>query len=90
MNELDVVAVIHASMVTTLALCAPMLLAPLAAGLAIAIFQAITQINDSAVAFLPKLIATGLAGWFAGPFMSRAITDYMHFTFDRLVLVGGQ
>jgi flagellar biosynthetic protein FliQ len=90
MNELDVVAVLHASMTAALALCSPLLMAPLAAGLMIAIVQAITQINDSAVAYVPKLFATGAAAWFAGPFLSHTIADYMRFTFDKLVLVGGQ
>jgi flagellar biosynthetic protein FliQ len=89
-GELDVVAVLHAGMLTTLKLCAPLLLAPLGVGLLMALLQAVTQISDSALAFLPKLMSVGLAGWLAGPFLSHVLLDYGHAMLDRLIAVGGQ
>jgi flagellar biosynthetic protein FliQ len=90
MQELDVAAILHAALMVTLKLCTPMLLAPLAAGLAIAVLQAVTQISDSTVSFLPKLMATFLAAWLAGPFMYHVLADYTHEVADRIVAVGGQ
>jgi flagellar biosynthetic protein FliQ len=90
MHELDVVAFLHAGMLTTLKMCAPLLLAPLLSGLATAIFQAITQISDATLSFLPKLCATLAAAYYAGPFLSRTLADYMQMSFASLVLVGGQ
>ena len=90
MYELDVSGTLHAAMLTTLKLCAPLLLAPLAAGLATAMIQAITQISDSTLSFLPKLCSTLAACYYAGPFMARTMDDYMHETFAKLVLIGGQ
>ena len=90
MHELDVVAALHAAMIVTLKLCAPLLLPPLVAGLGVAFFQAVTQISDSTVSFLPKLGATIAAGYYAGPFLARTIGDYTHRSFDVLVLIGGQ
>jgi flagellar biosynthetic protein FliQ len=90
MHELDVAAFLHSGMLTALKMCAPLLLAPLLSGLAVAIFQAITQISDSTLSFLPKLGATLAAAYYAGPFLSRTIADYMHQSFADLILVGGQ
>jgi flagellar biosynthetic protein FliQ len=90
MHELDVTSAVHAAMLVTLKLCTPLLLAPLAAGLAIAFLQAITQISDATVSFLPKLCATLAAAYYAGPYLGRTIADYMHMNFDKLVLIGGQ
>jgi len=90
MQDLDVVAILHGGMLTTFKLCAPLLLAPLVAGLVIAVFQAVTQISDSTVSFLPKLVATGAAGWLAGPFLSRTLGDYMHTIMDSLISIGSQ
>jgi len=90
MQDLDVVAVLHGAMLTTFKLCAPLLLAPLIAGLVIAVLQAVTQISDSTVSFLPKLMATGLAAWLAGPFLSRTLGDYMHMIMDSLISIGSQ
>ena len=90
MHDLDVTAVMHIAMLTTLKLCAPLLLAPLVSGMATAFFQAVTQISDSTLSFLPKLCATLTTAYYAGPFLSRTIGDFMHASFAKLVLVGGQ
>ncbi len=90
MPELDVVTVLHDGMLVTARMCAPLLLAPLAAGLVIAIFQAVTQISDSSLAFLPKLIATGGAAWLCAPFLGHTLGDYTQDLFDRIVAIGGQ
>jgi flagellar biosynthetic protein FliQ len=90
MQSIDVAAILHAGMIATLKLLAPMLLATLVAGLVIAVLQAVTQISDSTVSFLPKLIATGLAAWLAGPFMFHVLADYTHEMADRIVAVGGE
>jgi flagellar biosynthetic protein FliQ len=90
MHDIDVTAVMHIAMLTTLKLCAPLLLAPLLSGLGIAFFQAITQISDSTLSFLPKLCATFATAYYAGPFLSRTITDFMHASFAKIILIGGQ
>ena len=90
MQDLDVASILHGGLITTLKLCTPLLLAPLVAGLVIAVLQAVTQISDSTVSFLPKLMATGAAGWVAGPFLARTLSEYMHVIFDTLVSIGGQ
>jgi flagellar biosynthetic protein FliQ len=89
-HELDVAAYLHGAMLTTLLLCAPLLLAPLVSGLATAMFQAVTQISDSTLSFLPKLVATMGAAYYAGPFLAHTLADYIHQSFANIVLVGGQ
>lgn len=90
MPELDVAAALHEAMLVTLKLCAPLLLAPLAAGLLIAVFQAVTQISDSTLSFLPKIISTGASLWIAGPFLWHNLADFTRVVFDRIVAIGGQ
>ncbi len=90
MQELDVAAVLHAGMVATLELCAPLLLASLAAGLIVAVLQAVTQISDSTLSFLPKLVATGGSIWISGPFLFHTLGDYTRDVMDKIVAIGGQ
>ncbi len=90
MQELDVAAILHTGMLATLKMCAPVLLASLAAGLITAVLQAVTQISDSTVSFLPKLIATGASAWLAGPFLFHVLADFTHEMADRIVAIGGQ
>jgi flagellar biosynthetic protein FliQ len=88
-NGIDVVALLHSAVLTTLKLCAPLLLAPLVAGVATAIFQAITQISDNTLSFLPKLCATVAAAYLTGPFLARTLADFMQTCFANVLLAGG-
>jgi len=58
-------------------LAAPLLMAALAVGLIVSIFQAATQINEMTLSFVPKLIAIFLVAVLAGPWMITMVTDYI-------------
>lgn len=61
----------------TLIVSAPLLLAALVVGLIVSIFQAATQINESTLSFIPKLVAIFITLMFAGPWMIELMVDYM-------------
>ncbi|REH36724.1 flagellar biosynthetic protein FliQ [Paraperlucidibaca baekdonensis] len=60
----------------TVLLAAPLLLAALAAGLIIGMFQAATQIQDMTLSFIPKLIVLIVVLGLTGPWMLRMLVDY--------------
>lgn len=60
----------------TVHLTGPILLATLAVGLLIAMFQAATQINEMTLTFVPKLIILALIMMLAGPWMLQSLVDY--------------
>lgn len=68
---------------------APILGIILVVGVVISLIQALTQVNESTVAFLPKLLVTGGALLLLGPFMVGVLSAYTHEIFDRMVAVGG-
>ena len=57
-------------------LAGPLLIAALAVGLLIGIFQAATQIQEMTLSFIPKLLITVAVLIFAGPFILTSMTDY--------------
>jgi flagellar biosynthetic protein FliQ len=57
------------AMIVAIKLTVPVLLPSLAIGLIIAMFQAATQINESTLTFVPKLIIIGLVLLLMGPWM---------------------
>ena len=59
-----------------LLLASPMLLAGLAAGVLISMFQAATQINEMTLVFIPKMIAVALALLFFFPWMLQMLVDF--------------
>ena len=61
---------------TTLLLAGPVLGAGLLAGLLVSVFQAVTQIQEVTLTFLPKLIASVAILIFLGPWMLRLIVEF--------------
>ncbi|WP_333804763.1 flagellar biosynthesis protein FliQ [Sulfurospirillum sp.] len=59
-----------------LLLSMPMLMAGLIAGLAISIFQAVTQINESTLSFVPKVLITIVVAIFTMPWMMNMMIEF--------------
>lgn len=68
----------------TLLLAAPPLLTALVLGLVISIFQAATQLNESTLQFVPKLIAMFVVLLLAGPWMLQYLIDYIQRLFSSI------
>lgn len=89
MNDADIAVSLRDGMLVMLKLGGPPLLVALGVGLLIALLQAITQINEATLAFVPKVIALGAALIMLGPFMLSTLSDYTHILFDRIIAIGG-
>ena len=90
MQEGDVGLVLHDLFIVVLKLGSPALLTAMVVGLVISLIQSVTQINETTLAFVPKVLALGAALMLAGPFMYATLADYSHTIFDRLIAIGGQ
>ena len=90
MNESDIAGLIREGMLVTLKLGGPLLIAGLVIGLIVSLFQAITQINEATLAFLPKLVALGVIALILGPFMFTTLSSYTILLFDQMIAAGGQ
>jgi len=55
----------------------PLFLVVLGVGLAVGIFQAATQVNDSAVGFLPRAFAAVAFVWLAGGWMMERLSGFL-------------
>ena len=65
------------AMETLIMVSAPVLLVALGTGLAVSLFQAVTQINESTLSFLPKLLAVMAALALSGPWMISVLVDWI-------------
>jgi flagellar biosynthesis protein FliQ len=77
MTPESVMTVARQALELTLLACAPILLTALVVGLAISLIQAVTQINEATLSFLPKLIGVALALVLAGPWIIALLVDYL-------------
>ena len=85
----DIVDLGRTAMLVTLLASAPMLLTGLVVGLAISIFQSVTQIQEITLTFVPKIVLVLLAFILFLPWMSDVILGYvrdLYGSFDRIVL----
>ncbi len=79
-----VVGIGRSALEMALLLCGPVLLAGLVAGLAISVFQAMTQINEMTLTFIPKIAATAAALVLLGPWMLTRLVAYTTTLFQSL------
>jgi flagellar biosynthetic protein FliQ len=76
----EVMDVARDAIVTLLIVSAPLMLVGLVVGVVISLLQALTQIQETTLVFVPKIIAIFLALLIALPFMA----DRMHANFVRI------
>ena len=68
----------------TFILAGPLLLAALAIGLIVSIFQAATQINEQTLSFIPKLMGIFIVLILAGPWMLQMMVDFIRRLFESI------
>jgi len=76
MTPESVIIIGQQALVVTAMLAAPMLLAALAAGLLIGVFQAATQINEVTLSFIPKLLVLAASLYVGGGWMLKVLIGY--------------
>jgi len=89
MGEADIGQLLHQAVTVVTKLGGPPLLAALAVGLVMSLVQAVTQIHEQTVAFVPKMAAVVGVMLVLGPYMYNTLADFSQVLFDRLVAIGG-
>ncbi len=84
MNEDLVIRLGQDAIKVTAMVAGPLLITTLAVGLVVSIFQALTQINEATLTFIPKMIVVALVFFLAGPWMLDVMTHYTIELFENL------
>lgn len=84
MDATFVIELVFQALRMALVLSGPILLALLIVGLIIGILQAATQLNETTVAFVPKIIVLVLVILVAGPALLALFSDYLRETILRI------
>lgn len=72
------------SVKVALTIAGPLLLASMFTGLLVSILQASTQINESTLSFIPKILTIIVVLIVLGPWMMGTLMDYMHSVFSNI------
>lgn len=84
MTPQTVVAIGREALAVTLMIAGPMLAAGLVVGLTISLFQAVTQIQEITLTFVPKILAIALSMLIFLPWMINVATDFARHMFDMI------
>jgi flagellar biosynthetic protein FliQ len=84
MTPTSVLTIVENALEVGALVSAPMLLAALATGLVVSLFQAATQINEMTLSFIPKLLVLVGVLIIGGPWMLGVMMDYMERLFTGI------
>ncbi|MFP5458824.1 MAG: flagellar biosynthesis protein FliQ [Bacteriovoracia bacterium] len=84
MGNEAVIEITNEAMKVALMLSAPMLMGALIIGILVSLFQAVTQINEQTLSFIPKILIIVAAMVFFSPWMLETLTEFTRETFLRI------
>ena len=84
----ELTGIMQRSMLMVLTLGGPIVMAAMVVGLIVSIFQAATQINESTLTFVPKVIVVGAILAIFGPGMLAGLVDFTRTMFMTAADVG--
>lgn len=84
MNEADALEIVQFAIWTVITASAPAVIVAMLVGVLIAFFQALTQIQEITLTFVPKIVAILLAVALSGPFVGAQISSFTTVVFQRI------
>ena len=84
MNEQVILELGRLTLQTTAMVAAPMLIGALVIGLLVSVFQAITQINEATLTFIPKIAIVAVIFVIAAPWMLDVLSQYTISLFENM------
>ena len=88
MTNQQIIDILYSLFYITVELSMPVLGGALIVGLIVSIFQAVTQINESTLSFLPKIVAIILILVTLSPWMLRKMNDYTRNLYSKIPEIG--
>ncbi|MBX4910145.1 MULTISPECIES: flagellar biosynthesis protein FliQ [Rhizobium] len=84
MNEADALDLFQAAIWTVLIASGPAVLAAMVVGLVIALIQALTQVQEATLTFVPKIVAVLVVVGITAPFVGSQISIFTNLVFSRI------
>lgn len=88
MTEADIIQITRDAILLLLIVSSPLLLIAMGVGFAISLVQALTQIQEATISFVPKIIIMFLSLVFLLPFMTRQLVDFGNKLEPMIIEVG--
>lgn len=85
MNAVDAIEIARAALMLVLTIAGPMLIAALIVGVVIGLLQALTQVQEMTLTFVPKLVVLGVVLLLSLPMIGQSMTVFMDRISDAIV-----
>ena len=84
MNQADALDIVQSAIWTVIVASGPAVGAAMAIGIVIALLQALTQVQEVTLTFVPKIVAILLVVAFSGPYIGGQISSFSNVVFERI------
>ena len=84
MNEVDALEIVQFAFQVLLKVSAPIVITAMLVGTVIALFQALTQIQEVTLTFIPKIVAVLIVASVAAPFMASQIDILARLSYSKI------
>lgn len=88
MNPVDIIEISRIAIYTLLEIAAPVMLVALGVGIVIALFQALTQMQEMTLVFVPKILFIFISIIFLLPYMLNTLIGFAQALFQQITLLG--
>jgi flagellar biosynthetic protein FliQ len=84
MNEADALEIVHRAIVAILLVSGPMVVAAMIVGIVVALIQALTQVQEMTLTFVPKIVAMFIALGLSAAFIGGQIQNLNSYVYARI------
>lgn len=84
MNAIDALEIVQSAIWTVIVASAPAVIAAMVVGIVIALLQALTQIQEMTLTFIPKILAILLVCFVTAPFVGSVIYSFSEQVYSRI------
>ena len=84
MNQADALDIVQSALWTVIVACGPAVAAAMAVGVVIALLQALTQVQEVTLTFIPKIIAILVVCAVTAPFIGTVIYTFAEQVYSRI------
>lgn len=84
MNEIDALEIVQYAIWTVLLASGPAVVVAMLVGVSIALVQALTQVQEITLTFVPKIVSILLAVAMSGPFVGAQLSSFTNVIFQRI------
>ncbi len=88
MNETEIIEMCREAIMVMLRISGPILLVGLVVGVVVSLFQAVTQIQEVTLTFVPKMLAIFVVTILLLPFMLSTLKGFTQLLADKIVQIG--